>query len=304
MSIWMWTIFLISVGMLLTLDLLVFHRKTQEMTLKKALFWSAFWMATGVIFNIFVYFAKGSKSAIEFLTAYIIEESLSIDNLFVFILIFAYFGIPRVHQYKVLFWGILGVLITRFTFIMAGLALISIFHWIIYALGGLLIWTGLKILFSGGELEVQPEKNPVYKFLKRFIPLTTEMQSGKFFVRKNGRLLATVLFLVLVVIESTDILFATDSVPAVLAVSQDPFIVYTSNVFAVLGLRALFFAISTTMKSFCYLRYGLATILTFIGVKMVISTVYKMPTEITLGFVATMLALSIIASILKSKFSP
>lgn len=299
---WMWMIFLISVGTLLILDLLVFHRQNREMTIKQALLWSAFWIATGVIFNIFVYFSKSPKSAAEFLAAYIIEKSLSVDNLFVFILIFAYFGIPRIYQHKVLFWGILGVLVTRCAFIMAGLALISLFHWMVYALGGLLIWTGIKILFSGGGPEVQPEKNLVYKFLKRFIPLTADISSGKFFIRENGRILATVLFLALIVIESTDVLFAVDSVPAVLAISQDPFIAYTSNVFAILGLRALFFAISATMQSFCYLRYGLAIILSFIGIKMVISAIYKMPTGITLGFVATVLAVSIVASILKSKF--
>ncbi len=288
---------------MLFLDLKVFHRKSHVIEFREALGWSAFWVSLAVAFAVGVYFfwpgpAERGQKTIEFVTGYLIEESLSVDNLFVFLLIFSYFKVPRLYQHKVLFWGIIGALVMRLAFILAGVALIRRFHWIIYIFGAFLIYTGFK-LFHQEESEIHPEKNPLLRLFRRFFPVTKRYYKDKFFIRKRGVWIATPLFLVLIVVETTDVLFAADSIPAILAITQDPFIVYTSNVFAILGLRSVYFALAGMMEVFHYLHYGLATILIFIGAKMMLSELYKMPIWVALSVVAGVLAISIIASVLK-----
>ena len=248
---------------MLFLDLAVFQRKAHTIKFKEALGWSAFWISLAAIFAVIVFFWRGKTTALDFVTGYLIEESLSVDNLFVFLLIFRYFRVPSDYQHKVLFWGILGALVMRFFFIWAGVALINRFHWIIYAFGILLVYSGLKLLKSD-DAEIEPDKNPVLKAFRKLMPVTPDYVNGKFFVKENKNRLATPLFLVLLVIETTDVAFAVDSIPAILAITRDPFIVYTSNVFAILGLRSLYFALAGMMDAFHYLHYGLAIILSFI----------------------------------------
>ncbi len=294
-----WILFNIFVIVMLVLDLAVLHRHEHTIKFREALITSAVWVLLAAGFSVFVHFWLGRAKALEFVTGYLIEESLSIDNLFVFLLIFKYFRVPRLYQHKVLFWGILGALIMRGAFILAGIGLIRRFHWIIYVFGAFLIYTGVKLLRESDK-EIHPEKNPVLRIFRRWMPMTKDFVDGKFFVRRPG-LYATPLFVVLLVVETTDILFATDSVPAILAVSHDAFIVYTSNVFAILGLRSLYFALAGMMELFSYLHYGLASILMFIGVKMLISEYYKIPTGIALGVIAGVLAVSVLASLLFPK---
>lgn len=284
---------------MLVLDLTVFHRKAHTIKFKEAIGWSIFWVSLAAIFAVIVYFWRGKSIALDFTTGYLIEESLSVDNLFVFLLIFRYFKVPGRLQHKVLFWGIIGALVMRFVFIWAGVALINRFHWIIYVFGAFLVYTGFKLLKSE-DSDVQPEHNPVLRIFRRFMPVTKDYEDGKFFVRRHG-LYATPLFLVLLVIETTDVAFAADSIPAILAITRDPFIVYTSNVFAILGLRSLYFALAGMMEAFHYLHYGLAIILSFIGVKMLISNFYHMPTWIALGVVAGVLVVSVGASLVFPK---
>src|SRR5690349_21268781 len=281
---------------MLVLDLAVFHRKAHAIQFREALLTSAMWIALAGGFAVLVYFWRGRVPALEFTTGYLVEESLSVDNLFVFLLIFRYFRVPGEYQHKVLFWGIVGALVTRGAFILAGVALIHRFHWIIYVFGAFLVYTGVQLLRSG-ETEVHPENNPVLRVFRRWMPVTKEYEGGRFFVRQHG-LYATPLLLVLIVVETTDVMFAADSIPAVLAITRDPFIVYTSNVFAILGLRSLYFALAGMMDAFHYLHYGLSIILMFIGVKMLVSSHLKIPTFIALGVVAGVLALSIILSLL------
>ena len=280
---------------MLVLDLTVFHRGSHEVKFRSALGWSAFWIALAAAFAVLVYFWHGKTAALDFTTGYLIEESLSVDNLFVFLLIFRYFKVPGHYQHKVLFWGIIGALVMRLAFIILGVALINRFEWIIYLFGAFLVYTGIKLATSS-ESEVHPEKNPVLKALRKIIPITPDYVKGKFFVRLE-RLYATPLLLVLIVIETTDVLFATDSIPAVLAITRDPFIVFTSNVFAILGLRSLYFALAGMMEIFHFLHYGLAVILSFIGVKMLVSHYYAIPTHIALAVVGTVLAVSVLASV-------
>ncbi len=280
---------------MLVLDLTVFHRKAHTIKFKEALGWSAFWISLAGIFAVLVYFWHGKATALDFVTGYLIEESLSVDNLFVFLLIFKFFKVPGQFQHKVLFWGIVGALVMRFIFIWAGVALINRFHWIIYVFGAFLVYTGIK-LFKQEDSDVQPQQNPVLRGFRKIMPVTKDYVGGKFFVRDRG-LYATPLFLVLLVIETTDVVFAADSIPAILAITRDPFIVYTSNVFAILGLRSLYFALAGMMELFHYLHYGLAVILTFIGVKMLISNYYHLPTAVALGVVAGVLAISVVASL-------
>ena len=282
---------------MLALDLGIFHRHAHVVRVKEALCWSAVWISLALLFNIGVYMWQGPKVAMEFFTAYLIEESLSVDNLFVFLMIFSYFGVPPIYQHKVLFWGILGALIMRAIMIAVGVALIKAFYWVLYIFGGFLILTGVKMIFQKHE-EIHPEHNPVVRLFTRFMPVTTAYHAEKFFVTLDGRRFATPLFLVLLMVEATDLVFALDSIPAVLGVSSDPFIVYTSNVFAILGLRSLFFALSGLMGLFHYLRYGLAVVLTFIGVKMLLAKVYHLPTEVALGVVLGVLSLSVLASLI------
>ena len=293
----LWGGFGVFVLGMLALDLGVFHRHAHVVRVKEALCWSAVWISLALLFNIGVYFWQGPKVAKEFFTAYLIEESLSVDNLFVFLMIFSYFSVPPIYQHKVLFWGILGALIMRAIMIAVGVTLIKAFHWVLYIFGGFLIFTGIKMVFQQHE-EVHPEHNPVVRLFTRFMPVTTEYHAEKFFVTLNGRRFATPLFLVLLMVEATDLVFALDSIPAVLGVSADPFIVYTSNVFAILGLRSLFFALSGLMGLFHYLRYGLAIVLTFVGVKMLLAKVYHLSTDVALIVVVGVLGLSVLASLI------
>ena len=296
MALW-WIIFGVFIFAMLALDLGVFNRKVHVIKMKEAMLWTSFWITLACLFGAGVYYFYGHSKALEFFTAYIIEYSLSIDNLFVFLLIFRFFNVPSAYEHKALFWGILLALITRGVFIFAGVALIYKFHWIMYLFGAFLIYTGIKLALNK-ETEVHPEKNIAIKMLRYVIPVTKEFQEAKFFIIKNGKRFATPMLAVLLALETTDILFAVDSIPAVLAISTDPFIVYTSNVFAILGLRSLFFAIAGLMKLFHLLHYGLAAILSFVGVKMLIVDFFHVPIAISLIVISSILVLSIVASII------
>jgi tellurite resistance protein TerC len=295
-----WISFIGFVLLMLALDLGVFHRKSHEIKLKEALIWSAVWISLALVFNYGVYIYLGKEKAIEFLTGYVIEKSLSIDNLFVFIMIFTYFKVDVKYQHKVLFWGILGALIMRAIFIFAGVALISKFHWIIYIFGGLLIFTGIKMLFQKEE-QIDPEKNPLVRLFKKFFPFTDEPHGGNFFIKLKGKTFATSLFVVLLIVEFTDLIFAVDSIPAILAITDDTFIIFTSNVFAILGLRALYFALAGITKYFHYLKYGLSAILVFVGVKMTIVDFYKIPIVASLLTIVGILFVSVLFSVLFPK---
>ncbi|NBW36218.1 MAG: TerC family protein [Cytophagia bacterium] len=292
----LWIGFNLFVLLMLALDLGLFHRKSKEISVKDALFWTGVWIAFAFLFNVFVYYQFGQEKAFEFFTGYIIEKSLSVDNIFVIILIFSYFNVPAAYQHKVLFWGILGALVLRVCFIFAGVELIHRFHWLIYIFGAFLIFTGVKIAMQG-EMKMDPEHNPVVKFTRKLFRITPDFEKDKFFVRKEGLLWATPLFVVVILIEATDLIFAVDSIPAILAISDDTFIVYTSNVFAILGLRSLYFALAGIEKYFVYLKYGLAVILVFVGVKMCIADWYKIPVEISLAFIILTLSMSVLASL-------
>jgi len=292
----LWVGFNILVLIMLAIDLGLFHGDDHEISVKEGLVWSLIWIIVALLFNLVVYYWKGTNVAIEFLTGYTIERSLSIDNIFVFLMLFNYFKVPAKYQYKVLIWGILGALILRGIFILGGTFLISKFDWILYFFGAFLVITGIKMGF-GKDKEIEPEKNPVLRLLRKFLPITSSYRGGKFFVKESGKFLGTPLFVVLVVVESTDVVFAVDSIPAIFAITLDPFIVYTSNVFAILGLRALYFAMAGLMKLFYYLKYALGIILAFVGVKMLIHDIYHMPNSIALGVIGAIFALSIILSI-------
>jgi len=293
----LWGSFGTFVLTMLALDLGVFHRQARVVNVKEALRWSAIWIALALLFNLGVYLWYGTSAALAFLTGYILEESLSVDNLFVFLMILSYFSVPPAYQHKVLFWGILGALIMRGLMIAVGTVLIQMFHWLLYIFGGFLIVTGVRMVLRQHD-EVHPEQNPVVRLFTRFMPVTTAYHAEKFFVQLNGRYFATPLFVVLLMIEVTDVVFALDSIPAVLAVTTDPFIVYTSNVFAILGLRSLFFALSGLMALFHYLRYGLAVVLVFIGAKMLVAEVYHIPVHWALAVVVGVLLLSVLASLI------
>jgi tellurite resistance protein TerC len=296
----LWIGFNVFVLAMLALDLGVFHRKAHEVKVKEALWWSTVWIALALAFNTGIYFFRGEEAALEFLTGYLLEKALSVDNIFVFIMIFAYFRVPALYQHKVLFWGILGALIMRAIFIAAGITLLQHFHWVVYIFGAFLIVTGIKLAVQQDK-EVHPEKNLVLKLFRRFMPVTKNLEGDRFLVKHDGRRLATPLLVVLLMVETTDIIFALDSIPAILAITTDPFIVYTSNVFAILGLRALYFALAGIMQMFHYLSYGLAAILVFVGVKMMIMDFYKLPIGISLGVVAGILAISVILSLLRPR---
>jgi tellurite resistance protein TerC len=296
----LWAAFNIFVLAMLTLDLGIFHRKAHVIGIKEALGWSVIWIMLSLLFNLGIYFWHGSETALEFLTGYLIEKSLSVDNIFVFLLILSYFRVPALYQHKVLFWGILGALILRTIFIATGVTLMQKFHWVIYIFGGFLIVTGIRMGLQKDK-EIDPEKNPVLKLFRRWIPVTDQIEEGRFFVKTGGRYVATPLFITVLVVETTDLIFAVDSIPAVLAITSDPFIVYTSNVFAILGLRALYFALAGMMRRFQYLHYGLSTILVFVGVKMLLGSVYKIPVGFALGVIAMILLVSVITSIARSE---
>lgn len=296
----MWTGFSLFVIGMLALDLGVFHRKSHTVGVREALIWTGVWVTLAMIFNLFIYYYFDKDKALEFFTAYLIEKSLSVDNIFVIIMIFSYFHVPEEYQHKVLFWGIFGALVMRVIFIFSGIELIHKFHWLIYIFGGFLIFTGIRMLLSGDE-KFEPEKNPLIRVARKLFPFTNEFVGDNFFVRKNKVLWATPLFLVVVMIEGTDLIFAVDSIPAVLSISEDAFIVYTSNVFAILGLRSLYFALAGIEKYFQFLKYGLSAILVFVGVKMCITDLYKIPVEVSLIVIVFILAISMIASVAVKK---
>ncbi len=293
--LFLWIAFNVFVLGMLALDLGIFHRKAHAVSIKEASVWSAVWITLALIFNLGIYFAWGSDQALEFLTGYVIEKSLSVDNLFVFLMIFQYFNTPSEYQHRVLFWGILGALILRAIFIAAGAALLANFHWMMYVFGGFLIVTGIKMYLQGDE-KIEPEKNPVVRLFERCVPVVKRYEGQKFFIRENGKRYATLLMLVLVVVETTDVIFAVDSIPAIFAITRDPFIVYTSNVFAILGLRALYFMLAGIMEMFVYLKVGLSVVLVFVGTKMMLVDIYKVPIGVSLGVIGAVLALSILAS--------
>jgi tellurite resistance protein TerC len=294
---WFWAVFVGIVLTLLALDLGVFHRKSHEVHFREALTWTGVWIGTALLFNLGVYIWMGPQPALEFLTGYLIEYSLSVDNVFVFALIFSYFAVPAAYRHRVLFWGILGALVFRAIFIAGGIALMERFHWLVYVFGAFLIVTGIRMALEKDK-EIHPERNPVIRLFKRLMPVTDRYDGDRFFTVQNAKRVATPLFVALLVVEVSDLIFAVDSIPAILAITRDPFIVYTSNVFAILGLRSLYFALAGIMKLFHHLHYGLAVILSFVGVKLMLSGVFKIPTGISLGIVFGVLALSVIASLL------
>jgi tellurite resistance protein TerC len=296
----LWIAFNLFVLLMLALDLGVFHRKSHEVGLKEALTWTGVWITLAMVFNLFVYYYFDKEKAIEFFTGYLIEKSLSIDNIFVIIMIFSYFKVPTIYQHKVLFWGILGALVMRVIFILAGIELIHQFHWLIYIFGGFLVITGIKMLASG-DAKLEPERNPLVKLARKLFPFTTSFEGDKFFVRRNAKLWATPLFLVVVLIEATDLIFAVDSIPAILAISDDSFIVYTSNVFAILGLRSLYFALAGIEKYFQYLKYALSAILIFVGIKMCITDFYIIPVDLSLIVIVFTLVIAMLASVVVQK---
>jgi tellurite resistance protein TerC len=298
-SIYFWIGFHVFIFIMLALDLGVFHKKTHKVPVKEAVIWSCIWISLALLFNLFILLDKdfGKIKALEFLTGYVIEYSLSVDNIFVFILIFSYFSVKDEYQHKILFWGIVGALIMRGIFIFAGVALINRFHWIVIIFGGFLVYTGIRMLFQK-EAEVDPEKNAIVRFFKKFLPVTHTVHGDKLFIRQNGKMYATPLFLVLLIIESSDLIFAVDSIPAILAISQDRFIVYTSNIFAILGLRSLYFAVAGIMGLFRYLKIGLAFVLTFVGIKMLAAYFnFEIPILVSLLIIVGILTISILASV-------
>jgi tellurite resistance protein TerC len=300
-----WILFNVFVIVMLALDLGVFNRRVHTVSFREALAWSAMWVGLATAFAVIVYFWHGRTESLEFATGYVIELSLSIDNLFVFLVIFRYFRVPSELQHRVLFWGILGALITRGIFILAGVSLIRRFEWLIYVFGALLVYSGIKLLRQGDK-EIDPEKNPLLKMFRRWVPVTEDYEGEKFWVRRPG-LYATPLVVVLLVVETTDILFAIDSIPAILAITLNAFIVYTSNVFAILGLRSMYFAVAGMMDLFEYLHYGLSLVLVLIGAKMLTSHYYKVPTHVALATVAGVIAISVVASLVwprKLKIAP
>jgi len=297
--LYFWILFNVFALGMLVLDLLVFHRRARVVRSREALAWSAMWIALAAAFAGILFYWQGRQIALEFVTGYVLELSLSVDNLFLFLVIFRYFSVPEQHQRKVLFWGILGALLMRGIFIFAGVGLITRFHWILYLLGALLIYSGIRLGLSG-EHQVDPAKNPAVRTLRRLMPVTDDFQGGRFFVRGwkgNPGLYATPLLVVLAVIETTDLLFAVDSIPAVLAVTLNAFIVYTANVFAILGLRSMYFAVSRLMKIFRFLHTGLALILVLVGLKMILANYVHVPTMLTLSVIALVLLISVAASL-------
>jgi tellurite resistance protein TerC len=288
--------FLGAVFVMLMMDLGIFHRRAHVLSLKEATLWSIFWVVVSVLFNILILFWLGEEKALEFLTGYLLEKSLSADNIFVFAVLFSYFAVPAEYRHRVLFWGVVGAIVFRLTFILAGTALLKKFHWVVYVFGIIVIISGIKLLMRKEE-KIVPERNPVLRLARRLLPITPTYHGQRFFVVHDGKVFATPLMLVLLVIESTDIVFAIDSIPAIFAITRDPFIVFTSNVCAILGLRALYFLLEGMIRLFRYLDEGLAVILVFIGVKMLLSEFYEIPVWVALGFVAVVLAIAITLSL-------
>ncbi len=296
-DLWVWPAFIGLIFFLIALDLLFFHREAHEVSMGEAFVWSIIWTVIGVGFAGVILVWHGSTAAGEYLAGYVIERSLSVDNIFVFALIFGYFSVPPAYQHRVLVWGIVGAVVFRIVFIAAGASLLDAFHWMIYVFGGFLVFTGARMAISK-EMEVHPESNPALRFLRRLIPITSDYQGTRFFVRQAGVLMATPLVAVLVVIETTDIIFAVDSIPAIFAVTDDAFIVFSSNAFAILGMRVLYFMLAGAMHRFVYLKAGLSVVLVFVGVKMLSEEVYHMSIWISLGVIAAVLATAIVASLI------
>lgn len=292
-----WLGFAAVVAVCLALDLGVFHRRAHVVGTREAATWMVVWIAVSLLFNLFVYLRFGPERGLEFLTGYLVEEALSVDNMFVFVLVFATFTVPPRLHHRVLYWGILGAFVMRGFFIGIGTALIQNFHWVAYAFGVLLVYTGISLLFHDPE-QSHPERNPIVRLCQRFMPLVSEYEGARFTVRRAGKRYFTPLFLVLVAIEVSDVIFAVDSIPAVFAVTNDPFIVYTSNIFAILGLRAMYFLLARIVPRFEYLRYGLALVLAFIGTKMLAADLYEVPIAVSLAVVAGTIALAVVASML------
>lgn len=297
---WLWFLFNAFILLMLAIDLGLLHRRARVISVGEALVWSGIWIVLALIFFAGLHIYATPEIALKFLTGYVIEKSLSLDNVFVFLLIFTYFRVPAEYQHKVLLWGILGALVMRVIFIFAGVALLERFHWMIYVFGAFLIFTGIKMLLEKDK-EINPDRNPVLKLVRRFLPVTKEYKRDRFFIRHKKGWIATPLFIVLIVIETSDLIFALDSIPAILAITQDPFIVYTANAFAILGLRALYFALAGVMRIFHYLHYGLSLILVFIGVKMMLDGIVDVPVPYVLAAIAFMISSSIIASLIFPK---
>ena len=296
----LWIGFSVFLIIMLALDLGVFHKESHVVEFREAMIWSGIWVGLAVLFNIGVFYYFGEVKGLEFMTGYLVEKSLSVDNVFVIALIFTYFSVPRQYQHRVLFWGVIGALIMRAILIAVGATLIREFAWIIYIFGAFLVFTGIKMYFQKNE-GIDPDKNPVVRFFKKFIPVTDEYNKEKFFLIKNGKRFATPLFIVLLMVETTDLIFAVDSIPAIFAITQDPFIVFTSNAFAILGLRSLYFALAGVIYKFYYLKAGLSVILVFVGIKMMLIDIFKIPIGISLGFVSLVILISVIASVLKNR---
>ncbi len=299
----LWGGFIAFVLAMLALDLGVFHRKAHVVALREAAAWSAVWVSLAVAFNFWIFHLFGAQRGLEFTTGYLIEKALAVDNIFVFVVIFSTFGIPAAYQHRVLFWGILGALVMRAIFIVAGGAFLHRFHWAIYVFGGILIATGIKLLIQRDK-EMHPEHNPVVRLFQRFFPVTPELAGERFTVVRAGRRMATPLLLALVAVEVTDVIFAVDSIPAIFAITTDPFIVFTSNIFAILGLRAMYFLLAGVIEKFHYLKLGLSLVLIFVGLKMTLVDFYKMPILVSLGVIAAILAASVIGSLLRPRPAP
>jgi tellurite resistance protein TerC len=299
----LWIGFVAFVLGLLALDLGVFHRTAHEIRFREALGWSIVWVSLAAVFNLGVWHWFGPERALEFLAGYLIEKALSVDNVFVFLVLFSYFAVPPAYQHRVLFWGIVGALVMRAVFIVLGAALLAAFHWVIYVFGALLVVTGIKMLRAGDE-QVRPDANPVYRWFTRVVPSVREYRGQRFWVIEGGRWMATPLLLVLAAIEATDLVFAIDSIPAIFAVTRDPFIVFTSNIFAILGLRAMFFMLAGVMGRFVHLKTGLALVLAFVGSKMLLSEVYKVPIGVSLAVVAALIGGSIVVSLIATRGTP
>ncbi|MBS2013137.1 MAG: TerC family protein [Deltaproteobacteria bacterium] len=300
-NLWAFVAFNVFVVAMLALDLGVLHKKERVIGVKEALGWSAVWIGVALAFAVGVYTVKGSQAGIEFVTGYLIEKSLSIDNVFVIVMIFSAFQIDPVHQHRVLFWGILGALVMRAIFIFTGVALISKFHWMLYVFGALLVFTGIKMALPKSNQKLDPERTLAMRLLKKIIPVTPKLHGSRFFVVEGGRRFATPLFAALLLVEGTDLIFAVDSIPAILAITDDPFIVYTSNVFAILGMRSLYFALAGISSMFRYIHFGLAAVLVFVGTKMVLVDVMKVPAFVSLAIVASLIGASMLASVLGAK---
>jgi tellurite resistance protein TerC len=302
--IWVWFAFIGGVLVMLALDLGVFNRKAHVVTIKEAAIWTSVWVSLGLAFGAMMFVWQGQQKGLEWITGYLIEYSLAVDNIFVFVLVFAAFAVPPQYRHRVLFWGIIGALVMRGTMIAVGAQLIKEFHWILYVFGAFLVFTGIRMLMAKSDEHVDLEKNPAVKLARRFFRISPEYDGQKFFTVKNGVRMATPLFLVLVFIEFTDLIFAVDSIPAIFAITTDPFIVFTSNVMAILGLRSMYFLLADIVDRFVYLKTGLAVILTFIGVKLLLLDIFKIPTVASLAVVVTILVISVVASLIKTAGQP